>query len=159
MKHRFQLALLIAVAAVFVANTGMAETPGLVGKWHWNPKLSSSMEDGPPPKDVLLDIASATDKLVQWTVTETDDKGAKHIISFNGPANALPRPLQGGQDGTTAVFSVTTGAMKVTFRSTSGDTDTQDCSMSTDARRLTCRGTILFTGGKSANYVDVYDRL
>ncbi len=96
---------------------------------------------------------------MQWTVTQTDDKGQPYTFSFNGPPNALPKPLQGGQAGTTAVFSVTEGAMKVTFRNPGGDSDTQDCSMSTDAKRLTCHGTILYKNGKSVNYLDVYDRL
>jgi hypothetical protein len=159
MKYRFPLVAMICIASVLLANSAMAEKLGLVGKWHWNPKLSSAIADGPPPKDVLLNIASATDKLVQWTVTQTDDKGQPYTVSFNGPPNALPKLLQGGQAGTTVVFSVTEGAMKVTFRSPGGDSDTQDCSMSTDAKRLTCRGTIVYKDGKSVNYLDVYDRV
>jgi hypothetical protein len=111
------------------------------------------------PKDIITDIAAADRSRVRWTVTITDVRDAKHTQTFDGPPDGQPHPVDGSIQGETAAFTLKANTMQAVFKNPAGETDTVTCTLSTDLRKMTCRGTVLENKGRSSNYIDVYDRL
>jgi len=141
------------------AGAASAEDPSFTGRWRWN-KAESTVAPGEAlPKDILTEIASAQQSRVQWTVTITDIRDAKHTQSFDGPADGQPHPVVGSVQGETAAFTVGDNSMQAVFRNPAGESDTVMCTLSNDRRKMTCRGTVVESKGRSSNYIDVYDRL
>src|SRR5689334_6418139 len=91
------LALAVSGAAIAAAR---ADTSLFVGKWHWNPRESSTAPGDPVPRDVVLNITSAEKARVQWSVTTVDGKGAQTVKSFVGTGDGKPTPVT-GDPGTT----------------------------------------------------------
>jgi hypothetical protein len=151
------IAAVLALAVSGAATAARADSPLFVGKWHWNPKESSTAPGEPLPRDVVLNIANADKTRVQWTVTTVDGKGAQTVKSFAGTGDGKSAPIA-GDPGTTGAFTLTDTAMESVYASADGGTDRSTCSVSSDRRKLTCRGTESDGKGHSTNYTDVYDR-
>lgn len=152
------IAGLLALAAIGAPLAARADSPGLVGRWHWNPSQSSSTPGEAPPTDVLLVIESASPAHVQWQVTIVDPRGGRHMQSFSGSGDGKPAPVSGAPPGTTGALTVAATSYEAVFANPDGSSDRSTCSLSADRRKLTCRGTDSDGQGHSAPYTDVYDR-
>ena len=156
MRNRL-IAAALALAVSGAAIAARADQPLFVGKWHWNPKESSTAPGEPLPRDVVLNIASADKARMQWSVTTIDAKGAQTVKSFAGTGDGKPGPIA-GDPGTTGAFKLADTTMESVYTSADGGTDRSTCSVSSDRKKMTCRGTESDGKGHSANYTDVYDR-
>jgi hypothetical protein len=151
--------LAAAALATALANSAFGAEPSFVGKWHWNEGKSSLAAGEPVPQDVQATIEAADAKKVSWTVTITDHAGKKHVETFEGAPDGTAAPVKGSSDGTMAMFTLAGNVMKSTFKSASGQTDTQSCALSEDQKTLNCAGTWNDGKGQVSKYVDVYDRM
>lgn len=154
-----RLAVAVGLCAGMAIGAASAETNPLIGRWHWNAARSMIPPNEPTPQEVTAEITSADGVRITWTARLTDHRGQKHVETFDGLSNGSFFPVQGAGEGTTAAFTLADGALQSTFRHTSGGSDTQTCTPSTDDRTLTCRGTWSDGKGRTTAYVDVYDRL
>ncbi len=152
-------AVAAAAAALSVSSValGAEDAAAFVGEWHWNKAESSVIPGEPLPREVVLRIASATPAHVQWTLTRTDADGSQHTESFSGSGGGQPGPITGAPD-TTGAFTVNATALEASYQSKDGSTDRTSCTLASDRRKMTCRGTESDGKGHSMNYVDVYDR-
>jgi hypothetical protein len=147
----------LALMAMAAAPAMSADSSPLVGRWRWNASQSSPSAD-PAPREVLLVIESADPAHMQWTLTMTDAAGAQHKKSFNGSGDGKRITVSGATSGTTAAFTVTPVTFDADYTSPDGSSDRSSCTLSTDRRKLTCRGTETDGQGHATTYVDVYDR-
>jgi hypothetical protein len=152
---------LLLAAGVFAlaATAASAGEPSFTGKWHWNQSKSSLAEGEVQPQDVKATIEAADSTRVSWVVTIVDHGGNKHVETFDGVPDGKPAPIKGSSDGTVAMFTLTGNIMKSTFKSQSGQTDTQSCALSEDQKSMNCSGVWNDGKGKVSKYVDVYDRM
>jgi hypothetical protein len=158
MTRNLLAALLIGGAfSVPIAFAADDAAGAFAGEWHWNKGESSVIPGEPLPREVVLRIASATPARVQWTLTRTDADGSPHTESFAGSGGGQPGPITGAPD-TTGAFTVTVSTLDASYQSKDGSTDRTSCTLSSDRRKMTCRGTESDGKGHSMNYVDVYDR-
>ena len=158
MTRNLLAALLIAGAFSVPIAFAADDTAGaFAGEWHWNKGESSVIPGEPLPREVVLRIASATPARVQWTLTRTDADGSQHTESFAGSGGGQPGPITGAPD-TTGAFTVTASTLDASYQSKDGSTDRTSCTLSSDRRKMTCRGAESDGKGHSMNYVDVYDR-
>jgi hypothetical protein len=151
------IAAVLALAVVGAATAARADSPLFVGKWHWNPTESTTAPGDPLPRDVVLNIIGADKAHVQWSVTTIDNKGAQTVKSFAGTGDGKPGPIA-GDPGTTGAFTLAGTTMESVYTSADGGVDRSTCSVSSDRKKMTCRGTESDGKGHSANYTDVYDR-
>jgi hypothetical protein len=159
MKILWVVPAAIGLWVTAAADTARAQDAQFAGSWRWNRTESTVAPGEALPKDIVTEIASADRSAVRWTVTITDPHDAKHVQSFDGPADGQPHPVQGSAAGETASFTLSDGAMRAVFKNAAGETDTVACALSSDHRKMTCKGTVLSAKGQSSNYIDVYDRL
>jgi len=149
----------IGLLAGLAVGPAGAESNAFVGRWHWNPAQSMVPPDEPTPQQVTAEITRADGGRITWTANLVDHMGQTRVETFDGLANGSFLPVQGAAAGTTAAFTLANGTLQSTFRHTSGGSDTQTCTPSSDDRTLTCRGTWSDGKGRTTAYVDVYDRL
>jgi len=132
-----------------------AESNPFVGRWHWD-RAASKLPPGEPVPDNMVTAFTRVDPLhVRWHVTVTDAQGQTSVERFDTPANGEFYPIS---SDTTASFRVNGSTLQATFKGAAGQTDSLACTVSADRQKMTCNGTITGSGGKSSNYVDVYDR-
>ncbi len=148
----------LALAAASAPFAARADSPGLAGRWLWNPSQSSSTPGEAPPREVLLVIDSASPAHVQWELTIIDPAGGKHMQSFSGSGDGKPAAVSGAPPGTTGALTVTATSYEAVYSDPDGSSDRSTCSLSADRRKLTCQGTDSDGKGHSAPYTDVYDR-
>jgi hypothetical protein len=60
---------------------------------------------------------------------------------------------------TIAAFRLTGNALQATFKGPTGQSDAVTCTLSARQRVMTCNGVLKERNGRTANYVDVYDRI
>lgn len=156
--QRLTLAGALALVAVSAPLAASADSPGLVGRWHWNPSQSSSTPGEAPPRDVLLVIQSASPARMQWELTIVDPAGARHVQSFSGSGDGKPAAVSGAPPGTTGALTVSANSYEAVYANPDGSSDRSTCSLSPDRQMLTCRGTDSDGKGHSVPYTDVYDR-
>ena len=150
-------------AAALTVLAGMALLPAaaqvpdspFVGHWTLNTGLSKQPPGETPAKAVVTDIARADAMHVRWTVTVTDAQGKTDKDSFDVPANGEFYPIAAD---TTASVQLNATSLQATFLDSTGQTDKLTCTLSPDARRMTCDGQISQASGAMAPYVDVFDR-
>jgi len=152
------IAAALALAAAGASFGARADSPGLVGRWHWNPSQSSSVPGEAPPRDVLLVIESASAAHMQWQLTIVDPNGGRHVQSFSGSGDGKPAAVSGAPPGSTGALTVSATSYEAVYANADGSSDRSTCSLSADGKKLTCRGTDSDGKGHSAPYTDVYDR-
>jgi hypothetical protein len=126
-----------------------------IGRWHWDQAQSKLPPGEPAPADMILDFSRVDSLHVRWSVTTTDAQQRKSTETYDTPANGEFYPID---SATTAAFRLSGTALQATFKGPAGETDTMNCALSSDQRKMTCRGTLTSTDGKTATYLDVYDR-
>jgi hypothetical protein len=144
-----------ALCLSFAASAAWADSSPFVGRWHWNAAESKLPPGEARPADMIADIARVDPTHVQWSLTITNAQGRPAVESFDAPANGEFYPISAG---TTAAFRISSATLDGTFKGPAGESDVQRCTLSADRNRMTCSGTLTDRDGKTATYVDVYDR-
>ncbi len=158
LSHRALAVCLAGAALGMMLSAALAQAPSFAGTWRWNRTQSTIAPGEPVPQEVILAIAAAEPGRVQWTLTRTDDKGAKFVESFNGTGDGRPAPVTGGMPGTTARFTVSPTSLASSYANTDGSAERATCTLSPDGRLMTCLGSDDDGKGHTSNYRDVFDR-
>jgi len=108
------------------------------------------------PNDVIAEISRADSTHVRWSLTVVAAQGQTSVETFDAVANGEFYPIN---SDTTAAFSVNGNLLQSTFKGPSGQTDTLSCTLSTDQRKMTCRGAVSDGSGRTTNYVDVFEKM
>jgi hypothetical protein len=146
----------IGLCAALVANSAWAESSPFVGRWHWNPTQSTLPSGEPAPKDMTAEISRMDSTHVTWSLTVLSGQGQTSSESFDAIANGEFYSIN---SDTTAAFRVMGNALQATFKGPTGETDTLTCTLSADQNKMTCRGVLSGGDGRTARYVDIYDRM
>ena len=146
----------VGICVMLAAGSALADSSSLVGRWHWN-RAQSTMPPGEPvPTDLTVDITRVDSTHVKWTLTVLAEQGRKNVEAFDTPANGEFYPVS---SDTTAAFHLGESSLQATFKGPSGETDSLTCTVATDRKQMTCKGTLVDGQGRTTSYADVYDRM
>ena len=147
---------LLGACALLSAGTARADgTSPFIGTWHWDAAQSKLPSGESAPSDMTAMFSRVDAKHVRWSVTISNARGQSTVESYDTPANGEFYPISAD---TTASFRLNGEDLDGVFKGPNGASDTLRCSLSPDARKMTCAGTMIDPGGKTENYVDVYER-
>jgi len=147
---------LIGLGVMLAAGSAWAENSPFVGRWHLN-RVESVLPPGEPVrKDLIADFSQAGSARVRWSLTVVAAQDQSNVETFDAVANGEFYPIN---SDTTAAFTVNDSLLQSTFRGPNGQTDTLTCGLSADQRKMTCRGALSDRNGRTATYVDVFDRM
>lgn len=124
--------------------------------WTWNAKESTLPAGMPAPKSQVMKITEKGDKAVNWTMTTVGTDGKKQVMSWSGAYDGKDRPVKGG--GTAALTKDADGTTNVSWKDKDGSTGAEKCTLSSDKKKMTCKGSVKMKDGKSADFTDVMDR-
>jgi hypothetical protein len=155
LRVKLRHGLVVGMFAFVAAGAAWADGSPFVGKWHWNGTLSRLPPGAPAPSGIVMEFARVEPGDLKWSVTTTDPQGHTDTETFDSPADGQFHPISGGAS---AAFRVGPSTINGTFKAPTGETDSLNCMLSPDRRRMTCNGTMAGPDGKPVNYVDVYDR-
>ena len=145
----------IGLCAALAASSAWADCSPFVGQWHWN-RAQSMMPPGEPvPNDLTTEFFRADGSRLMWSVTIVTPEDGHHVETFDVTPDGKFHPISSDRK---AAFRLTGDALQATFRSPTGQSDAVRCTLSADQRVMTCNGTLNDGNGRTANYVDVYDR-
>ena len=154
----------IRTGLVLAALGGVALSPGaaraqvspFVGTWHLDAAHSTRPAGETPPAELSTDITRVDPMHVHWSTTTTDAHGQKDVETFDTPGNGEFYSL----DGSTMVAQrLAPDSLQSTYRDADGQTDAVTCTLSDDARSMTCAGVITHQDGSVARYTDVFNRV
>jgi len=148
--------VIMGLCAVLLAHPAWAESSPFVGRWHWNRTQSTLPAGEPAPKDVMAEISRMDRTHVKWTLVVLSGQGQSSVESFDAVADGEFYPVT---TNTTAAFRVMGSALQATFKGPIGETDTLTCTLSADRNKMTCKGVLSDGEGRTATYVDIYDRM
>jgi hypothetical protein len=146
----------VGLCIALVAGSALADSSSLVGRWHWNRAQSTMPPGEPAPNDLTVEIFRVDSTHVKWSLTVLAPQGRKSIEAFDTPANGEFYPVN---SDTTAAFRLGEDFVQATFKGWSGETDTLMCSVAANRRKMTCKGVLTDSEGRTTNYLDVYDRM
>lgn len=146
---------LCALLVGLTATSAWADGSPFMGRWHWNRAQSTLLPGDPVPADITADISRVDRTHIKYSTTVTDAQGNRRIDHFDTPANGEFYPIS---SDTTASFQLIGNTLQATFKGPADKSNSLTCSLSTDQRKMTCNGIMSREGGKTATYVDVYDR-
>jgi hypothetical protein len=147
---------MVGLCAALTVSSAWAESSPFVGRWHWNPAQSILPPGEPAPNDLTNEISRADDTYVTWSVTIVTPDGQPHVVTFDAAASEEFISIS---SDTTAAARLTGDTLQATFKSPTGQSDTQTCTVSADQQQMTCRGVLTYGNGQTVSYVDVYDRM
>jgi hypothetical protein len=146
----------IGLGAMLAAGSAWADNGAFVGRWHLNQAESILPPGEPAPKDLVAEISQADSARVRWSLTVAAVQGETNVETFDVVANGELHPIN---DDTTAAFTVKGNLLESMFKGPNGQTDTLTCGLSADRSKMTCRGALSDGNGRTATYVDVFDRM
>jgi hypothetical protein len=145
------------ICAGFAIGPAWAESNPFVGRWQWDPAQSALPASEPVPSQVTLDISRAESAHLTWLLSVLAAPGTSpEIETFDAPTDGQPHAINGD---TTASFRFDRGILQATFRGPAGSADAMTCALSADQKTMTCKGVLSRSGGQTASYTDVYDRM
>lgn len=146
----------IGLGAALAAGSASADNSAFVGRWHLNSAESVLPPGEPAPKDLVAEISQADGARVRWSLTVVAEQGQGNVETFDVAADG---EFHSVNDDTTAAVTVNGDLLQSTFNGPDGQMDTLTCALSTDRRKMTCRGAVSDRDGRAAAYVDVFDRM
>lgn len=152
MRHALITAALLLPATAFAADAGMTGP----ATWTRNASESTLAAGMAAPKSQVLKITRDDGKNLAWSMTTVGADGKKHVASWTGAYDGKDRPVKGG--GTAALSKDADGTTNVVLKDKDGSVATEKCTFSSDAKKMTCKGSVKLKDGKTADYVDVMDR-
>ena len=90
-----------------------------------------------------------------WSVTIVTPEDGHHVETFDVAPDGEFHPIS---SDTRAAFRLTGDALQATFKGPTGQSDAVSCTLSADQRVMTCNGMLNDGNGRTASYVDVYER-
>jgi hypothetical protein len=152
MRRLLITASLLAPVAAFAAEGPMSGP----ATWTWNAKESAVPAGSPPPKSQVLKVTKDDGTNLAWSMTAVDAKGKTNKMSWAGAYDGKERPARGG--GAAAFSKGNDGSTKIAYKDPAGGTGEETCTVSSDKKKMTCKGKMTGKDGKSTDYTDVYDR-
>jgi hypothetical protein len=143
------------LCAALATSPAWADGSPFVGRWHWNPAQSTMPPGEPAPNDLTTEFSRADSRHLTWSVTTVTPQG-RGVDTFDVPPDGKFYPIS---SDTTAAFRLTGDALQATFKGPTGQSDAVTCTLSANQRVMTCRGVLNEGNGRTATYVDVYDRV
>jgi hypothetical protein len=122
---------------------------------HWNPVQSMMPPGEPAPKDLTAEFSGADSSRLTWSVTIVTPQGRRYVDAFDVAPDGKFYPIS---SATTGAFRLTGNALRATFKGPTGQSDAVRCTLSADQQVMTCSGVLNDGNGRTANYVDVFDR-
>jgi hypothetical protein len=156
MKRLRTITVIAGLCAALAAGPAWADGSSFVGRWHWNPAQSSMPPGEPAPNDLTAEFSRADQSHLTWSVTIITPQGRRSVDTFEVAPDGKFYPIS---SDTTAAVRLTGDVLEATFRGPTGQADTVSCTLSADHKVMTCRGVLNQGNGRTANYVDVYDRI
>jgi hypothetical protein len=148
--------LVIGLCAALAASSAWADCSPFVGRWHWNRAQSMMPPDEPVPNDLTTEFFRADGSRLMWSVTIVTPEDGHYVETFDVTPDGKFHPIS---SDTRAAFRLTGDALQATFSGPTGQSDAVSCTLSADQRVMTCKGMLNDGNGRTANYVDVYDRI
>ena len=128
------LTVAVLAAGMLGPSSAHAQSSPFTGRWHWNKSQSTLPPGEPPPADLVMEISRADAMHVQWSITAKDQQGQSDVESFDAPANGEPYPIG---NGTSASMRLGPGTLQATFTGSGPGSDTLNCTLSPDSRKMT----------------------
>jgi class 3 adenylate cyclase len=110
----------------------------------------------PVPNDLTAEFARADCSHLTWSVTIITPQGRRHVETIDVAPDGKFYPIS---SDTTGAFRLTGDALHATFKGPTGQSDAVRCTLSADQKVMTCSGVLNEGNGRTANYLDVYDRI
>jgi hypothetical protein len=155
MKRPRGIAIVTGLCAALAASSAWADSSPFLGRWHWNPAQSTMPPGDPAPDDLTTEFSRADSKHLTWSVTLVTLQG-RGVDTFDVPPDGKFYPIS---SDTTAALRLTGDALQATFKGPTGQSDAVTCTLSANQKVMTCRGVLNDGNGRTATYVDVYDRM
>jgi hypothetical protein len=146
----------VGFCIALVASSAWADSSPFVGRWHWNRAQSVMPAGEPAPNDVTVEISRVDSTHVRWSLTVLAAQGEKSVETFDAVANG---EFYAVSSDTTAAFRLGEGTLQATFKGPTGETDTLTCTVAANQTKMTCKGVLIDGAGRTANYIDVFDRM
>ena len=153
---RFIAKVVVGLTIALVASSAWADSSSFVGRWHWNRAQSTPPPGEPVPKDLTLEISRVDSTHVKWSLTVLAAQNQTSVETFDTVANGEFYPIS---SDTTAAFTLTGNTLQATFKGPTGQTDSLTCTLAANQRKMTCKGVLSGGDGRTATYVDVYERM
>jgi hypothetical protein len=147
---------LITAAVLLVPVAAFAADGPLTGPSTWTRNATESKTAGEAPKSQVLKVTKDDGTNLAWSMTWVDPKGKTQKMSWSGAYDGKERPAKGG--GAASFTKGSENSTKVSYKEKDGSTGEETCTVSSDKKKMTCKGTVKGKDGKSVDYTDVYDR-
>ena len=148
--------IVTGLCAALAASSAWADSSAFVGRWHWDPAQSTLPPGEPAPNDLTAECSRADSTRLTWSVTIITPQGRRYVDTFDVAPDGKFYPIS---IDTTAAFRLTGDALQARFKGPTGQSDVVSCTLSADQKVMTCSGVLNQGNGRTANYVDVYDRI
>jgi hypothetical protein len=155
MKRLRTIKVVMGLCAALATSSAWADSSPFVGRWHWNPAQSTMPPGEPAPDDLTTEFSRADRNHLIWSVMLVTEHG-RYVDTFDVPPDGEFYSLS---SDTTAAFRLTGDALRATFKGPTGLSDAVTCTLSGNQKVMTCRGVLNDGNGRTATYVDVYDRI
>jgi hypothetical protein len=156
MRRPRGITIVTGLCAALAASSAWADSSPFLGRWHWNRAQSMMPPDEPLPNDLTTEFSRADGSRLMWSVMIVTPEGGHYVETFDVPPDGKFHPIS---SDTTAAFRLTGNALRATFKGPTGQSDAVRCTLSADQKVMTCNGMLKEGNGRTANYVDVYDRI
>lgn len=122
------------------------------GVWRLNRARSEQLT----PTDQTLWIVKDDGKHLIWVLVITEPDGTVRLNTWDGPYDAEPRPV-GGTPMLAQISSKAAGTLQSRGVIEGLGTFSEDCAVSPDRRRFTCRGEVTGADGAVRRWIDDFD--
>jgi hypothetical protein len=156
MRRLRGIKVVAGLCVALAAGPAWADTSAFVGRWHWN-RAQSIMPPGEPvPSDLTTELFRADSDHLTGSATIVTPQGRRYVETFDVAADGEFHPIS---SETTVAFRLSGDTLQATFKGPTGQSDAVTCTLSMDQKVMTCRGVLNEGNGRTADYVDVYDRI
>jgi len=148
---------ILLLGTELAAPPAAARPPSLEGKWLLNLKESELLPGEEKPAELVMAITKDDGTAFRWTVTVKMPDGATGSTSFDGAIDGKPHPVK-GRPGSTSAFSWTPDGSLRQLSQSAGGLAVENCSLSANARKMTCEARQTDRQGRVVTYVEIFDR-
>jgi hypothetical protein len=156
MRRLRAIRVVAGLCAALAAGPAGANNSAFLGRWHWNAAQSTMPPGEPIPDDLTAEFLRADNGRLTWSATIVTPQGRRYVETFDIVGDGEFHPIN---SETSATFRLTGDALQATFKGPTGQSDAVTCTLSKDQKLMTCRGVLNEGNGRTANYVDIYDRI
>jgi hypothetical protein len=154
MKRYMILLLLLGATAAYCQAKKSTGDP-----WKGTYKLDTSKSKfaGPPPKDEMVTVESATKSSVKYTIKGTDAKGSAYAVSFDGKVGAAsPQVVNGNAVAQVTYQMPSSHEFTSEIKSQDGTSSTGKVTLSKDGKTITVDEQVKDASGAAHEQTLVY---